>query len=158
MSILGSIFSKILGHHGTATADASPGSTAAAPSAAPSQPTLIPTPVSDPAPVPPSASSPTPAPSATASAPAVSAPVDVAAMLDGLASKSTQKFDWQHSIVDMMKLLGLDSSLANRQALAKELAYTGDLHDSASMNIWLHKEVMTKLAENGGQVPADLRV
>ena len=73
-----------------------------------------------------------------------------------MAQKSGQKFDWRHSIVDLMKLLGLDSSQANRQELAKELHYSGDMHDSAAMNIWLHKQVMKKLAENGGKVPADL--
>ena len=90
------------------------------------------------------------------SAPAAQ-PVDVAAILDGLGAKSGQTLDWKHSIVDMMKLLGLDSSLPARQALAKELNYTGDMHDSATMNIWLHKQVMNKLAENGGKVPDDLR-
>ena len=83
--------------------------------------------------------------------------VDVGAVLDGLASKNSQKLDWKHSIVDMMKLLGLDSSLTARQTLAQELHYSGDLHDSASMNLWLHKQVMQKLAENGGRVPNDLR-
>ena len=78
-------------------------------------------------------------------------------MLDGLASKNSQKLDWRHSIVDMMKLLDLDSSLASRQSLAQELHYSGDTHDSASMNIWLHKQVMQKLADNGGKVPDDLR-
>uniref|UniRef100_UPI0005B27542 DUF3597 domain-containing protein n=1 Tax=Methylobacterium sp. B34 TaxID=95563 RepID=UPI0005B27542 len=61
------------------------------------------------------------------------------------------------SIVDLMKLLGLDSGLAARKQLADELHYTGDKDDSASMNIWLHKQVMQKLAENGGKVPDDLK-
>jgi hypothetical protein len=74
-----------------------------------------------------------------------------------MASKAGQTLDWRHSIVDLMKLLGLDSSLAARKELAQELGYTGDTNDSASMNIWLHKQVMTKLAENGGKVPAELR-
>ena len=65
--------------------------------------------------------------------------------------------DWKHSIVDLMKLLDLDSSLSARKELAKELNYTGDTSDSATMNIWLHKQVMAKLAANGGKVPADLR-
>ncbi len=78
-------------------------------------------------------------------------------MLEGLAAKNSQKLDWRHSIVDMMKLLDLDSSLASRQELAKELHYTGDMSDSAKMNVWLHGEVMTKLAANGGKVPDDLR-
>lgn len=92
------------------------------------------------------------APSAT-----TGAPVDVAAVLTGLAQQSKQKLDWRHSIVDMMKLLELDSSLEARKSLAQELHYTGDMGDSAAMNIWLHKQVMQKLADNGGKVPAELR-
>ena len=91
-----------------------------------------------------------------ATAAATAAPVDVAAVLDGLAAKNPQKLDWKHSIVDLLKLLGLDSSLAERKELAADLKYTGDTNDSATMNMWLHKEVMRKLAENGGKVPADL--
>jgi len=82
--------------------------------------------------------------------------VDVAAILDGMASRHPEKLDWRRSIVDLMKLLGMDSSLAERKELAADLHYTGDTNDSASMNMWLHKEVMRKLAENGGKVPADL--
>ncbi len=95
---------------------------------------------------------------ATATAPAGAAisEVDVAAVLDKLASENSQKLDWKHSIVDMMKLLDMDSSLSARKELATELNYTGDMNDSAKMNMWLHKEVMKKLAENGGKVPADL--
>ena len=78
-------------------------------------------------------------------------------MLNGLAEKNPQTLDWRQSIVDLMKLLDLDSSLAARKQLAEELGYTGDTNDSASMNIWLHKQVMQKLAENGGKVPADLK-
>jgi Domain of unknown function (DUF3597) len=74
-----------------------------------------------------------------------------------LAAKNQQKLDWRHSIADMMKLLDLDSSLNARKELAAELHYTGDTSDSASMNIWLHKQVMQKLAENGGRVPDELR-
>ena len=81
------------------------------------------------------------------------AAVDVAANLDALAKKSKEKFDWRKSIVDLMKLLNLDSSLASRKELAKELGYTGNMNDSAAMNTWLHKQVMTKLAANGGKVP-----
>ncbi|MFG1463671.1 DUF3597 domain-containing protein [Xanthobacter sp. DSM 24535] len=83
--------------------------------------------------------------------------VDVEAILSGLAEKNREKLDWRHSIVDLMKLLDLDSSLAARKELAQELKYSGDTNDSASMNIWLHKQVMAKLAENGGKVPADLK-
>jgi hypothetical protein len=82
--------------------------------------------------------------------------VDVQAVLSGLAEKNKEKLDWKKSIVDLMKLLNLDSSLGARKELAKELGYTGDTNDSATMNIWLHKQVMQKLAANGGKVPADL--
>jgi hypothetical protein len=81
----------------------------------------------------------------------------VEAILSGLAAKNPQRLNWQQSIVDLMKLLGLDSSLQNRTALAKELGYTGDTSDSAAMNIWLQKQVMAKLAESGGKVPQSLR-
>jgi Domain of unknown function (DUF3597) len=83
--------------------------------------------------------------------------VDVEAVLQEMASKSGQKLDYRRSIVDLMKLLDLDSSLTARKELAKELNYTGDTNDSATMNVWLHKQVMRKLAENGGKVPEDLR-
>jgi len=82
--------------------------------------------------------------------------VDVGATLDKLAAANHEKLDWKHSIVDLMKLVGMDSSLASRKELAKDLHYTGDTNDSAAMNMWLHKEVMTKLSENGGKVPAEL--
>ncbi len=83
--------------------------------------------------------------------------VDVAAILDGLAAANKQKLNWKTSIVDLMKLLDLDSSFSDRKSLAEELNYSGDKNDSASMNIWLHKQVMNKLAENGGKVPDDLK-
>ena len=83
--------------------------------------------------------------------------VDVEAVLTKLASENKEKLDWRKSIVDLMKLLNLDSSFGARKELAKELGYTGDMNDSASMNIWLHKQVMQKLAANGGKVPADLK-
>jgi hypothetical protein len=84
--------------------------------------------------------------------------VDVAAVLTDLASKNKEKLDWRNSIVDLMKLLELDSGLSARKELAKELNYTGDMNDSARMNVWLHKQVMVKLAENGGKVPDSLKV
>ena len=96
---------------------------------------------------------------APASMPSGAAPlsnVDVEKVLTDLASKNKEKLDWRKSIVDLMKLLGLDSSLGARKELAKELGYTGDTNDSASMNIWLHKQVMQKLADNGGKVSADM--
>jgi hypothetical protein len=82
--------------------------------------------------------------------------VDVEKVCSDMAAKNKEKLDWRHSIVDLMKLLGLDSSLKARQELAKELNYTGDMNDSAKMNIWLHSQVMHKLAENGGKVSPDL--
>jgi hypothetical protein len=72
------------------------------------------------------------------------------------AQHRSEKLDWEHSIVDLMKLLGIDSSMVNRRALAAELGYTGDLNDSATMNTWLQTAVMRKLAENGGKVPGTL--
>ena len=98
--------------------------------------------------------------SSAASTATVAAPpvVDVAAILNDLAAKNPEKLDWKHSIVDLMKLVGMDSSFTARKELAKDLNYTGDMNDSASMNIWLHKQVITKLAENGGKVPDELRV
>lgn len=92
----------------------------------------------------------------SASAPTTSAtaqPVDVAAILNTLAAKNPEKLDWKHSIVDLMKLVGMESSLTARKELATDLHYSGDQNDSASMNIWLHKEVLKKLSENGGKVP-----
>lgn len=81
--------------------------------------------------------------------------VDVAAILNNMPGASG--LNWRTSIVDLLKLLNLDSSLASRKELAQELHYTGDTNDSASMNIWLHRQVMNKLAENGGNVPAELK-
>ncbi|MEB0110782.1 3-oxoacyl-ACP reductase-like protein [Variovorax sp. GrIS 2.14] len=106
------------------------------------------------------AAAPTPAP-APAGAPAAAAPPpaiplgDVAAVLD--AMPGAKNLNWRTSIVDLMKLLGLDSSLDERKKLAAELSYGEDTSDSAKMNIWLHRQVMTKLAANGGTVPAELR-
>ena len=100
------------------------------------------------------------APSATVPASSAAAPgpsVDVAALLDDLSGKTAEKLDWRHSIVDLMKLLSIDSSLAARKELAKELHYDVDTSNSASMNIWLHKQIMMKLAANGGKLPDDLK-
>ena len=138
MSIFSSIMSKIFGHSEVAgaNADAPPASsTAAAPSMQPS-----------------------PSPADAGVAPSTPQQVvDVEAVLTSLASKSTQQLNWRTSIVDLMKLLDLDSSLNARKELAGELQYSGDTNDSASMNIWLHKQVMQKLAENGGKVPDELK-
>ena len=134
MSILGSIVSTIFGHAKAATA---PAGTAPTPS----------TP----------AGSTTSTASNTVSPAAHGGTVDVEAILTKLAASNKEKLDWRRSIVDLMKLLDLDSSLSARKELASELHYTGDKNDSASMNIWLHSQVMHKLAENGGKVPDDLR-
>ncbi|CAH0495776.1 DUF3597 domain-containing protein [Novosphingobium sp. CECT 9465] len=108
-----------------------------------------------PAPAPAANAAPAPsAPAPAAPAPAPAAPVDVEANLTEMAQG--QSLNWRTSIVDLMKLLDIDSSLANRKELAQELGYTGALDGSAEMNIWLHKATMRKLAENGGKVPADL--
>ena len=82
--------------------------------------------------------------------------VDVGALLDRAVAATGQKLDWRHSIVDLMKALNIDSSLAARKELAQDLNYTGDMNDSATMNTWLHKALMKKLADNGGKVPSDL--
>ena len=83
--------------------------------------------------------------------------VDVAPILDKAVAAKGEKLDWKHSIVDLMKALDIDSSLSARKELAKELGYTGDTNDSASMNIWLHKQVMTKIADAGGKIPSDIK-
>ena len=132
MSLLGSIVGKILHPFGGGSAEAAPSTAGSAGGS----------------------SAPAPAPTGSAGS---GEPVDVAAVLTGMAEKNSQTLDWRHSIVDLMKLLDLDSSLSARKQLAGELHYTGDTDDSASMNIWLHKQVMTKLAENGGKVPEDLK-
>ncbi|HVE09880.1 MAG TPA: DUF3597 domain-containing protein [Paraburkholderia sp.] len=96
-------------------------------------------------------------PAAAPAAAAQAQPVDVEAILTDLANKHGEKLNWRTSIVDLMKLLGLDSSLTARKQLAEELNFPGDMNDSAQMNMWLQKQVMTKLAENGGKVPDDLK-
>jgi len=97
---------------------------------------------------------------ATGSSTAAAAPaqsVDVAPILDKAVAAKKEKLEWRTSIVDLMKALDIDSSLAARKELAKELGYSGDSNDSASMNVWLHKQVMAKLAANGGKLPADVK-
>ena len=148
MSIFGKIKSSIFGHASAQPAppsSATPGKTSGLTSSSASGQTSGPAPTSG------------SAKNATAPA-AAQAQVDVAAVLTELASKNKEKLEWRNSIVDIMKLLDLDSSLSARKELAKELNYTGDTNDSARMNIWLHKQVMIKLAENGGKVPDSLRV
>ena len=136
MGLFNNLMSKIFGHAAPAAAAKGPQTAAAAASttsglqaaAATAQPTAAPAP-----PV-----------------------VDVAAVLNDMAKKNPEKLDWRKSIVDLMKLVGMDSSLGARKQLATELHFTGDMNDSASMNVWLHKQVLIKLAENGGKVPPEL--
>ncbi|UFZ05891.1 DUF3597 domain-containing protein [Bradyrhizobium ontarionense] len=127
MSVFGKIMGAIFGHH----AEAAPagGSTPAAGGSAP-----------------------------TADSTAAAAQnVDVAAIVDKAAAAKHEKLEWRTSIVDLMKALDIDSSLAARKELAKELGYSGDTNDSASMNVWLHKQVMSKLAANGGKLPPEIK-
>ena len=145
MGLLSNLISKIFSH-APATAVATAPAVAGAPAA---QPTVATQPTATAAPPPAAA----PMPSAPKPAPPI---VDIAAVMEGLAAKSPEKLDWKRSIVDLMKLVGMDSSLSARKELATELHYTGDMNDSASMNVWLHKEVLKKLAENGGKVPKEL--
>lgn len=91
------------------------------------------------------------------SAAPAAATVDVAPILDKAVADKGEKLEWRTSIVDLMKALDIDSSFSARKELAKELGYTGDSNDSASMNIWLHKQVMTKLAANGGKLPPEIK-
>jgi hypothetical protein len=99
------------------------------------------------------------APSSSAPAAPVAPPqsVDVAAIVDAAVAAQKEKLEWRTSIVDLLKALNIDSSLAARKELAKELGYTGDTNDSASMNVWLHKQVMSKLAANGGKLPPEIK-
>ena len=147
MSIFGKIMSKIFSHP------------AAGSTTTPSGPTSATGPSSSPAPGGGPAGSVGPVGSvgaASASAPSPMSQVDVEKVLTDIAGKYDHPVNWRYSIVDLMSILGIDNSLSERKALAKELGYTGDMSDSATMNIWLHKQVMQKLAENGGRVPADL--
>ncbi|MFP3546967.1 DUF3597 domain-containing protein [Rhizobium sp. SIMBA_035] len=153
-----SIFDRIK-HAIFGEAHASQTSAAATPSSPTSSETStapLPTPVST-APV---SGGETPTSGAAASEPSQSAPasgpIDVESILNAAVKKSGQKLDWRHSIVDLMKSLGMNANLEERKELARELGYDGDAHDSAKMNIFLHKALMKKLSENGGKVPADL--
>jgi hypothetical protein len=133
MSVFGNIMSKIFGHGSAQAAGASPTLAPGAPPTSPGAPPLTP-----------------------ANAPPTQT-VDVAAIVDKAAAAKGEKLAWRTSIVDLMKALDLDSSLAARKELANELKYTGDTSDSATMNVWLHKQVMAKLAANGGKLPADVK-
>ncbi|SHI56678.1 protein of unknown function [Aureimonas altamirensis DSM 21988] len=138
-------------------AEAAEPAATAEPTATPTaQPTTAPATPSAPSPSTTAQAAPAPTPSAPSASTAGSAEVDIGAVLDNAVSKSGQSLNWKTSIVDLMKALGLDSSLSSRKELAQELGYTGDTDDSATMNIWLHKQVIQKLKANGGKVPADL--
>jgi 3-oxoacyl-ACP reductase-like protein len=133
MGILSNIFHKIFpsSHPAVTGAPAQAQAAPAAPQAAPAQP--------------------------QAAAPAAMPQVDVEQVLGDMQKSAGQQLNWRTSIVDLLKLLGLDSSLQARKDLAAELHYSGDTNDSATMNVWLHRQVMNKLAANGGKVPADLK-
>ncbi len=131
MSIFGKIMSAIFGHAAGATPAG--GSAASAGAAAGG------------------------AASSAASSAAPAQTVDVAPILDKAVAAHKEKLEWRTAIVDLMKALDIDSSLAARKELAKELGYTGDTNDSASMNVWLHKQVMAKLAANGGKLPPEIK-
>lgn len=123
---------------------------------APVAPAGSPTSVASPAGQPTQAPGQTSSSAPTSPSAASGQPVDIETVLNDTVKKSGQKLDWRHSIVDLMKALGMDASLEERKELAGELGYTGDTHDSAKMNTFLHKALMKKLSENGGKVPADL--
>ncbi|AWO91655.2 MULTISPECIES: DUF3597 domain-containing protein [Bradyrhizobium] len=132
MSIFGKIMSAIFGSQPASAAPAGGAAPASAPAGA--------------------------APGASAPAGAPMASVDVAAIVDkAVAAHKGEKLEWRTSIVDLMKALDIDSSLAARKDLARELGYSGDTNDSASMNVWLHKQVMSKLAANGGKLPPEIK-
>jgi Domain of unknown function (DUF3597) len=136
MSVFGSIVSAIFGSKHAAGVTATAGSSS------------------------PSPSSPAPSASATPAGATAAKPIsrtEVEAILVKLAAEQRENLDWKNSIVDLMKLLKLDSSLGARKQLAQELGYTGTLDGSATMNVWLQKQVMTKLAESGGKVPDSLK-
>ena len=155
MSIFGKIMSSIFGSK--AEAAPAPG---AAPGSAPAGGTTSTTTSANPGVAQPSvaAGSPGTAGSSTpAAGTATASNVDVAAVLDTAVKDKGQDLNWKTSIVDLMKALDLDSSLTARKELAQELNYSGDTNDSATMNVWLHKQVMAKLAANGGKVPTDLQ-
>ncbi|MBR0882527.1 3-oxoacyl-ACP reductase-like protein [Bradyrhizobium japonicum] len=131
MSIFGKIMGAIFGSHPASAAPAGSAPSGSAPASA--------------------------APGGSAPAAAPMATVDVAAIVDKLVAAQKEKLEWRTSIVDLMKALDIDSSLAARKDLAKELGYSGDMNDSASMNVWLHKQVMSKLAANGGKLPPEIK-
>jgi hypothetical protein len=155
MSVFGSIVSAIFGSKHAASVTAAAGSSAPPPSAGSAKGASAPSP----SPAPAAGASPASAGTSTVSATAAKtiSKADVEAILAKLADDQDEDYDWKRSIVDLMKLLKLDSGLGARKQLAQELGYTGALDGSAEMNVWLHKQVMTKLAESGGKVPDSLK-
>jgi hypothetical protein len=151
MSILGKIFGRIFPGAHAQTQPAPAQAAPARPQAAPASGTAMP---------PAGQAQPSPQAAPQAAAPHAAAAtmerVDIEQVLDGMAAKNPQKLNWRNSIVDLMKLVGMESTLQERRELADELGYTGDKQDTAAMNMWLHKEVMKKMADNGGKVPANL--
>ena len=152
MSVFGSIVSAIFGskHAAGVTPAATPSSSA------PSSTGTTTSPPSSTSAAATSAAAPAATPAAAAAATPISQ-ADVEAILQKVAAEVREDLDWRKSIVDLMKLLKLDSGLGARKQLAQELGYAGALDGSAEMNIWLHKQVMTKLAESGGKVPDSLK-
>ena len=135
MSILGKIMGAIFGEKASATPAS--GGTATGAGSAPAS---------------------TSAPASSSAPTATAQTVDLTPILDkAAAAKKGEKLEWRTSIVDLMKALDIDSSLGARKELAKEFGYTGDTNDSATMNIWLQKQVMAKLAANGGKLPPDIK-
>ena len=146
MSVFGNIMSAIFRHGAGSAAPAEAG-----PAATPSQPKTGAGNIAG------SDGASSAAPPTAGSAALPQSQVDVEGVLNSLARQSKEKLDWRRSIVDLMKLLKLDSSLSARQELARELHYQGDLKDSAAMNMWLHKQVMSRLAANGGKLPPEIK-
>ncbi|MBA3833553.1 MAG: DUF3597 domain-containing protein [Chthoniobacterales bacterium] len=145
MGLFNTLMTKIFSHASSSAAPAP--APASAPATQGSPTPAMPAPAASGAPA---------ASTAPRTPPTPTQPIDVAAILDKLAAQNSEKLDWKHSIVDLMKLVGMESSLSARKELAQDLHYSGDTNDSATMNTWLHKEVMQKLAANGGKIPQDL--
>jgi hypothetical protein len=141
MSIFGHIMGAIFGNHASAATPAPPASSGTSSGGgAPAGTTA--------------SAAPAPAPAAPIAPPQS---VDIAAILDKAVAAHHEKLEWRTSIVDMMKALDIDSSLAARKELAQELGYTGDTNDSASMNVWLHKQMMAQLSAHGGKLPPEIK-
>ena len=154
MSVFGSIVSAIFGSKHAASVTAAAGSSAPSPSAGSAKGTSAPSPST------PAAGTSAPSAGTSTVSAATAMPIskaDVETILAKLADEQDEDYDWKRSIVDLMKLLKLDSGFGARKQLAQELGYTGALDGSAEMNVWLHKQVMTKLAETGGKVPDSLK-